>query len=248
MSDLADAHAKGYLSQLPHYNSVFNYLEAPALTPILRDLISESSRPLAAVETDFAVDGTGFGTSATVTWYSKQYGHDADNADWLELHLITGVTTNVVTGVEVSGRDAHDDPSLPPLVATTARHFRMHEVSADKGYSGVSNLEAIVAAGATPFVPFKANTTGDGGGSALWRKMWGYYRFQRDEFLEHYHKRSNVESTNSTIKAKFGGRLRSKGETGQVNEAPCKVLAHNICVLIQPVHELGIAPTFRLAS
>src|SRR5215211_6734846 len=40
MSDLADVHARGYVSQLPHFNSVFNYLELPALTPILHDLIT----------------------------------------------------------------------------------------------------------------------------------------------------------------------------------------------------------------
>jgi hypothetical protein len=38
--------------------------------------------------------------------------------------------------------------------------------------------------------------------------------------------------------------LRSKSDTGQINEALCKVLCHNICVLIQEMHELGIEPAF----
>ncbi len=38
--------------------------------------------------------------------------------------------------------------------------------------------------------------------------------------------------------------LRSKSDTGQINEALCKVLAHNICVLVQATHELGIEPVF----
>lgn len=46
------------------------------------------------------------------------------------------------------------------------------------------------------------------------------------------------------IKAKFGERLRSKTETAQINEALCKVLCHNLCVIIQSVYELGIAPEF----
>ena len=68
--------------------------------------------------------------------------------------------------------------------------------------------------------------------------------YKRDEFLAHYHKRSNIESTNQMIKAKFGGKLRSKSAVGQINEALCKVLCHNLCVVIQSIHELGIAPTF----
>ena len=46
------------------------------------------------------------------------------------------------------------------------------------------------------------------------------------------------------IKAKFGERLRSKTETAQINEALCKVLCHNLCVVIQSMYELGIAPEF----
>lgn len=46
------------------------------------------------------------------------------------------------------------------------------------------------------------------------------------------------------IKGKFGDSLRSKSDTGQINEALCKVLCHNICVLVQAMHELGIEPAF----
>jgi hypothetical protein len=46
------------------------------------------------------------------------------------------------------------------------------------------------------------------------------------------------------IKGKFGSALRSKSDTGQINEALCKVLAHNICVLVQATHELGIELVF----
>ena len=66
----------------------------------------------------------------------------------------------------------------------------------------------------------------------------------RDEFLAHYHLRSNVESTFSMIKAKFGERLRSKTETAQTNEMLLKVLCHNICCVIRSMHELGLEPTF----
>ncbi len=66
--------------------------------------------------------------------------------------------------------------------------------------------------------------------------------FNREEFMVHYHKRSNVESTMSMIKGKFGDSLRSKSDVGQINEALSKILCHNICVLIQAEHELGIEP------
>ena len=62
------------------------------------------------------------------------------------------------------------------------------------------------------------------------------------EFLAHYHKRSNVETTMHMIKSKFRDHVRSKTETAMNNEVLCKVLAHNICCLIQSVYELGVDP------
>ncbi len=96
--------------------------------------------------------------------------------------------------------------------------------------------------GATPYIAFKSIHTGKGGG--LWAKMFGYFQYKREEFLGHYHKRSNVESTFSMIKAKFRDHVRSKSDVAMVNEVLCKILCHNICCLIQESYELGISTTF----
>jgi hypothetical protein len=45
-TDLREAKAHGYLMHLPHYNSVFKYLESEALTPYLYELIKLSAQPL----------------------------------------------------------------------------------------------------------------------------------------------------------------------------------------------------------
>jgi transposase len=68
--------------------------------------------------------------------------------------------------------------------------------------------------------------------------------YRREEYMAHYHKRSNIETAYSMIKGKFGSSLRSKSDTGRINEALCKVLCHNLCVLVQAMHELGIEPAF----
>lgn len=68
--------------------------------------------------------------------------------------------------------------------------------------------------------------------------------FNREEFATHYHKRSNAETAFSMIKRNFVAAVKSKSDTGQVNEVLCKVLCHNVCVLVQAIHELGIEPVF----
>jgi hypothetical protein len=56
--------------------------------------------------------------------------------------------------------------------------------------------------------------------------------YRRDEFLTHYYKRSNVETTFHMIKSKFGTRIRSKTPVAQVNELLFKILCHNLCCLV----------------
>ena len=46
------------------------------------------------------------------------------------------------------------------------------------------------------------------------------------------------------MKRKFGDSLRSKTDTAMVNETLCKVLCHNLVVLIHEMHELGIEAVF----
>lgn len=241
MTDLREAQAKGFLTKLPHYNSIFRYLENPALTPILRDLITESSLPLKAVETDFACDSSGFTTSRFHRWFDHKYGVRQQH-EWVKCHLMCGVKTHIVTAVEIKDKDASDTKLLPALVDATAKNFTLSEVSADKGYGSLKNYKAIQYHGAVPYIAFKSIHTGRGGG--LWSKMFHMFKFHQDEFAAHYHKRSNVESTFSMIKAKFRDHVRSKTDVAMVNEVLCKILCHNICVLIQESHELGIDTTF----
>lgn len=74
--------------------------------------------------------------------------------------------------------------------------------------------------------------------------MFLHFQLRREDFLARDHKRSNVESTFSMIKAKFRDHLRSKTPTAMVNEVLCKIICHNVCVLVQEAEEAGIAVDF----
>lgn len=242
-SDLRDAKTDGLVASTPHFNSVTNYLDDPNMTPILKHLVMVSSLPLKAVETEFAVDSSGFTTSRFVRWFNKKYGKETDNREWVKVHLMCGVSTHIVTSVDISGWEANDTNFFIPLLEQTAQNFQIAEVSADKGYIGHKNVAAVEAVNALPFIPFKSNTLPTTEDSA-WGRMYHYFMLKRDEFLAHYHRRSNVESVFSMVKAKFGDSVRSKSDIGMVNEVLAKILCHNICVLIQAIHELGIEPNF----
>lgn len=248
MPDCREAAADGFVTKPPSFTSIFRYIENPELTPLLKTLIGQSASPLSVVETEFAVDSSGFTTTTYARWFDHKYGKKRTRQTWVKIHLICGVKTHTVTSVEVTPYESADNLQFPSMVEKTAKTFTINEVSADKAYSDRRNLHAAQAQGGIAYIPFKSNSTGMGDHhhkfDALWNRMWHFYNFNRGDFLQHYHKRSNVETAISMIKAKFGSSIRAKTPTAQVNEMLCKVLCHNICVLIQSIYELGLAPNF----
>ncbi len=245
MTDMRSALEKGYTTQGCAYSSVSNYMRDTQLTPVLQNLITLSALPLRSVETKFAIDSTGFRTTK-FNEYCKEKHKTPQQHDWIKAHICTGVKTNIITGVEVLPENSGDSPQFIPLAEKTYESgFKIEEMSADKAYSSRDNLAFIAEKGGMPYIPFRSNMTGKPrGNNHIWRKMYDFFTYRREEFLEHYHLRSNIESTNNMIKAKFTDLIRSKDKTAQINEVLLKVLCHNICVLIQEMNELGIEPNF----
>src|SRR5205085_5360211 len=104
-------------------------------------------------------------------------------------------------------------------------------------------LDLVQGLGGTAFVPFKSNSI-PGEPGTLWEKAFLYYNLHREEFLTHYHQRSNAESTFSMVKAKFRDHVRSKTDIAMKNEVLCKFLCHNIVVVHRSHMELGLSPVF----
>ena len=247
MTDVRNAQKDGQMDKVPNFSTILRYLEKPELTPILKSLIEQSALPLKAVETGFAADSTGFGTKTYIRWFDKKWGKEIREAQWVKAHVMCGVKTNIVTAVEVTPHQSADSPYMAPFIRTTAKNFDVVEVSGDKAYLSKDNLYAAHMVGATAYIPFKSTSVARSGHhkpDPLWIQMYHYFHYNRSEFLAHYHKRSNVETTMSMIKAKFGASVRAKTPTAQVNEALVKILCHNIVVLISAMYELGIAAVF----
>lgn len=246
MSDLREAHERGHIGKVPCYNSIFNVLESEDTFDLLKALVVESAAPLKAIEDTFACDSSGFSGCRFDRWFDHKFGDRRIKRCWVKCHIMCGTQTNVVTAVEIHGQNAGDCVQLPALLNTTAKQFKVKEVSADLAYSTESNLEAVAAIGAMPMIPFKVNASPAKGG--LWAKMLHYFSYNREDFMRRFHRRSNIETTFSMVKAKFRDGVRSKTEIAMKNEVLCKLVCHNICCLISAFYELGISPTFWAES
>ena len=228
-TDVREAHAKGYVTRSPCFNTVNKYLAHPDLTPLLMDLVHASSLPVKPLETQFAIDSSGFSTCRFVSWYNKKHKKVVDNREWVKAHIISGVRTHIITEVRISGWNAHDTTFFEPLLERTARNFNVEGISGDKAYSSRHNFHLAMLTGAVPYIPFKSNVVAPApDDTSAWAIMYHYVQANRQEFLDFYHKRSNIESAFNMIKSKFDSSLLCKSTPGQVNETLCKVLCHNL--------------------
>jgi hypothetical protein len=230
---------RGYVKKV-HPVSVCAFLESELLTPVLQKLIVQSSLPLVSVESILIPDSSGFSTCRYVRWYDEKYGLHRSGRAYVKAHIMTGAKTNIVTAVEIGGGDS---PQLKSLLEQTAAHFTIKEVPADKAYLSHDNLALIEKHGGIAFIPMKVNSQPGEAGSR-WEKLYLYFALRREEFLPHYHQRSNVESTFWMVQSKFNPFVRSKTDTAMKNEVLCKFLCHNIVVVHQSQIELGIEPVF----
>ena len=95
------------------------------------------------VETEFAADSCGFTTCKFTRWFDVKYGVTREKAEWVKAHIMTGVKTNVITAVEIHGKDAADVTQVARLLEATAKGFKVVEVSADKAYTATDCFQAV---------------------------------------------------------------------------------------------------------
>lgn len=232
------------ISRNPNYNAINMFLNSEDITPILHNLLTISALPLKSVETCFAQDSSGFSTTQFSQYFIQKH-RSQKRHNWIKAHILVGVKTNVIVSARITEENTNDSPQFKPMVTEAYNNgFEIREVTADKAYSSRDNLEAVDKIGAVAYIPFRSSATGNSRGSFLWSKMFHYFQLNKEEFLQHYHKRSNVETAFQMIKTKLGDRVKSKKWIAQRNELLCKLIAHNIIVLIHEMFELGIKADF----
>jgi transposase len=268
IGDVRETFRSGRIGKVPHFNSIINGMKDAKMTPILHGLIEISSRPLRELPGDFvfAADSSGFSASPHYRWLEnkpgavkQREGEDAEQFEirtrrvWTKVHLMCSTRTHVVTGVVIKNRDASDVQQLKALIEQTDPNFNIQELCADKAYGAIYNYQQCADLGIDPYIPFKTNQNGSAAsrtgskwntaGGRLWNNCFHRFHLHVEEFEQHYHQRSNVESVFSMIKRKFGPSVFSKSETGMINEVLCKIILHNIWCVIEAMYTLGIDPS-----
>ena len=105
-------------------------------------------------------------------------------------------------------------------------------------------LEWLHGMGIHAWIPFRSNTKFHYDNS-LWDKHLATFLLNQELFAEHYHQRSQVETTIWMTKSKYRPDVRGKTPTSQANGVLCKLLANNLYTLIHAIYEIGLEPQFE---
>ena len=239
MTDIERVCERGFIDQVPSDSSISRFLNQAYVTSLLKHLIMISALPLVSVEKKFAIDASGFATQSYLRHYNVKRGREEKRARYVKAHVLCGTKSHIVTAAEVSESNASESPLLPHLLRTALENFDVQELYADMGYSSKDNFQVAEEVGTQLFIPFKANTKPVDSDDA-WAKAYNFFVYRKYKFRKHYHQRSQVETTFHMDKSKTGPAVKAKNPTAQFNEVLCKILNHNIMVLIREAHKLGI--------
>ena len=241
---IEEAATKGYISKRYGYNTGTNFLNSSVATDLFRALITESARPLRDIERTFAIDSSGFGTTTYGRWYDERYGAERTRATYVKSHIIVGVKSHIITAAAASVEPVGDITMLEPLLQETRlAEFLVDTLLADGAYRSEAMSELLHSLGIDDWIPFHTNAVFHHDGS-LWDRQLAFFLYHQDLFAEHIHQRSQVESTYSMTKEKYGQRVRGKTPTSQANGALCKLLCNNLYVLVHSIYKLGLEPEF----
>lgn len=230
--------------KIPCFKTLSNYRENNLLQIILDSLIEESSKPLSIIEHDFATDATGIKTKLFSSWYSIRCQKEITKRDHLTVHITTGVKSNIVTALNVEIKSGKDNEIFREHVDKTIKNFHAEEFSGDGRYWCKDNCKKVVEVGAKPYFKVWKNWSGKSRGCMPWKLMNLEFKNNPEEYGKHYHKRSDVESTNHSKKSLHGNSVYSRLPSARINEETLRWINHNINVLNRAKHEWNIIPKF----
>lgn len=242
---LVSYNASGLIKvRIPCFKTLCNYQKNGEIQFYLERLIELTSKVFATIEKELASDSTGISTTCFSSWYSIRVCKKSRRRDHLMVHITVGTRSNIVVCLDVCSKKGKDNIIFRSHVQKASRSFDVRDWSGDSAYLSRENCTAVAEIGARPWFRPKSNITSASKGSPAWKKMVYEFRDHPVESMDKYHKRSNVESTNSAKKRKFRSFVRGKLDTSRRNEESLSWVDFNFSLMPRAVYEFDLEPNF----
>ena len=245
---IEDGHLR--MRRAPHQNTLSEWINDPALTPVLEEMLAISTEPFRLREIGAIIDSSKVSQLRTAHARLVDYGTDKrPGAEWMKAHALIGVETMVVLAVEFSSKDVHDNQFLRSLVAKVPQAFALRFLLGDRAYLSEGILGWLWERGLRAVIPVKSKwdpeTKREYYEAARFLAEW--YDERPREFDEVYRLRPKIEGLFSLMKRLADGFCWSRGRprngreqpTAWKNEVLCKFIYLNLRATVTLGEETG---------
>ena len=234
-------------ADIPCFKTLSNYNERNYMQITLDKLIDESSKPLSAIEHDFATDMTGIRTTLFTSWFSIRAKKRTRRRDHVRDHITAGLKSMIVPAVDIRMKEGKDNVIMQEHVDKTSENFTLDDWLGDTKYWCKKSCSKVAAAGGKPYFKCKTGKTAWNGkqdGHPAWKEMNEESEKHPRRYKKHYRYRVKIESTIHSKKAIHGDKVYSKLPSARSNEEILRWINHNINVLKRAHIEWNINPKF----
>lgn len=226
-------------------NALSRFLNKKETTLLLQELLLLSSMPAASVETGIGVDGTGMDACRS-SYYESESSKRGQKLRKPRIHvtMASGHQTNLITaaGISFPREDARSESKAAPgettyfvpLIEQTMRaKFRaLAKITGDAAYGNQYNYQVGDRHGVTCFLEPKKNIKNVGRRDSAYSRGALMALGQPARFRAERGPHQNVEATNHSLKQVIGSEVRSKSQRAIKNEILCKLILHNLRLLV----------------
>jgi len=211
------------VKRLPTHSVIheaMNLVTTKFLRRILRATFRKVSKKLI-----IAPDSSGFSTRNSSVWFDIRIKRKNRRKDCIKLHIVVDIKRGYVLDFHITDHKKNDCPVLKKLLRDIKS---IEKLVADAGYLSRENCVLIGMKGGKPYIWVKKNCSKKPKNAVEWKVMVNCFVKHKGGFKKAYHCRSFVEAVFSSIKKRWGNKLRSIKRWLQRKELIIKVICYNI--------------------
>ena len=209
------------LKKIPHFTTLQKFaarLEAKILNKLVfltRHLFKEQG-------TFFGADSTGMELDHASSHYCKRIDRQKPVKGFVNFNAISDLHNKIILATKIRKRRRHDAVDFLPMF-NKIKHLDFDYFVADKGYDADRNHEAVFRAGKQSLISLKRQDI------PIHRTKGRYRKLAKRKFEPNlYTQREIKEAIFSSLKRKYGSKLRARTFKTQKIELLFKILSYNI--------------------
>jgi len=221
------------LKKIPHFTTLQKF--AQRLGANLLDKLIFLTRTLFKERgTFFGADSTGMELDHASAHYCKRIDRKKPVKGFVNLNALSDLYNKIILVTKIRKKRRHDCSDFMPMF-NKVKNLDFDFFVADKGYDSEKNHKAVFQAGKQSLISMKNQ-------DLPIRLTTGVHRKKAKREFEYgmYTQREITESIFSSLKRKYGSKMKARKFKTQKIELLCKILAYNIERVIKDIIEMLI--------